>query len=108
MFAIVAAFRSGPLENFASVANPVGFISPDLAAAAIAPVSLGLALGIMIPAASLVVFRYKSIRCRSASGTITTARLASGSRRVFTTVPCTVPPSRATTISSESRTGPAR
>src|SRR5438309_11857627 len=37
-FAIVAAFRSGPLENFSSVASPLGFIYPGLSAVSIARV----------------------------------------------------------------------
>jgi hypothetical protein len=57
-FLILAAFREGPLENFSLVVNPFGFIAPQVGDAVIGPISAGLAVGFVLPAASLVV-RYR-------------------------------------------------
>lgn len=54
-FLVLGAFRAGPLENFSLVVNPIGFIAPEVGEALIGPISVGLAVGFVLPAASLVV-----------------------------------------------------
>jgi hypothetical protein len=55
VFAVLAAFRVGPIDNFAILDNPLGVIPRDVADRVAGPVAGGMALGFILPAASLVV-----------------------------------------------------
>jgi len=52
---IISAFKQGPLENFRTVDNPVGFIPEAIAASFFAPLALAMSVSMLGPAASLVV-----------------------------------------------------
>jgi hypothetical protein len=54
-FAVLAAFRVGPIDNFAILDNPFGVIPRDVVDSVAGPVAAGMALGFALPAASLVV-----------------------------------------------------
>jgi len=58
VFAVLGAFARGPLQNFALVTNPFGFIPLEIADQVIPALALLLAVGFVISAASLVV-RYR-------------------------------------------------
>ena len=57
-WAVVSALKVGPLENFAVLENPFGVVPPDVAGKVAGVLAPGMALGFILPAASLVV-RYR-------------------------------------------------
>lgn len=58
LFAALAAFRSGPLENFAVLQNPFGVLPVDAIKGVFGPVAGGMALGFVLSAFSVLV-RYR-------------------------------------------------
>jgi hypothetical protein len=58
IFAVLSAFKIGPINNFAIVDNPFGFIPAQVAALLFQPVLVVLAVAFVMPAVSLVI-RYR-------------------------------------------------